>query len=64
MRRTALRLLPLCLAVSAAVHAQEAPKANWLLCRAPSTLPLFAELDAAGAERANAPTDIAEYGTR
>ncbi len=58
MRRTALRLLPLCLAVSAAVHAQEAPKANWLLCRAPSTLPLFAELDAAGAERANAPTDI------
>ena len=42
MRRTSLRLLPLCLAVSAAVHAQEA-KPDWQLCRAPATLPLFTE---------------------
>jgi len=57
VRRTTLRLLPLCLAVSAAVHAEEA-KQNWLLCRAPATLPLFTELDLSGAVRESAPTDI------
>ena len=57
MRRTTLRLLPLCLAVSTAVHAQEA-KPDWLLCRAPQTLPLFTELDTRGGVRENAPTDI------
>jgi LPS-assembly protein len=58
VRRNSLRLLPLCLAVSAAVHAQEAPVADWGLCRAPATLPLFSELDLQGAVRENAPTDI------
>ena len=58
VRRTSLRLLPLCLAVSAAVHAQEAPVSDWGLCRAPATLPLFTELDLQGAVRENAPTDI------
>jgi LPS-assembly protein len=58
VRRTTLRLLPLCLAVSAAVQAEEAPKANWLLCRNPSTLPMFTGLDLQGAVRENAPTDV------
>jgi LPS-assembly protein len=58
VRRPPLRLLPLCLAVSAAVHAQEAPVPDWGLCRAPATLPLFTELDLQGAVRENAPTDL------
>jgi len=58
VRRTTLRLLPLCLAVSTAVHASEEPKPNWLLCRAPTTLPMFTDLDLKAAVRENAPTDI------
>ena len=58
MRRSPLRLLPLCLAVSAAVHAQEAPRGDWGLCRAPETLPLFSDLDLQGAVRSDAPTDV------
>jgi LPS-assembly protein len=58
VRRTTLRLLPLCLAVSAAVHAEEA-KPNWGLCRVPDTLPMFAEQDPkANMSRDAAPTDI------
>jgi LPS-assembly protein len=57
VRRTSLRLLPLCLAVSTAVHAQEA-KPNWLLCRAPETLPLFTDKDLSQATRVDAPTDV------
>jgi LPS-assembly protein len=57
VRRTSLRLLPLCLAVSAAVHAEEA-KPNWLLCRAPTTLPMFTEANLADASRVDAPTDV------
>jgi hypothetical protein len=49
--------LPLCLAVSAAVHAEEA-KQNWLLCRAPTTLPMFTQEDLASASRVGAPTDV------
>jgi LPS-assembly protein len=51
-------LLPLCLAVSAAVQAQDAPGGDWGLCRAPETLPLFTDLQLQGAVRTNAPTDI------
>lgn len=58
VRRTPLRLLPLCLAVSAAVHAEETPVASWQLCRAPSTLPMFIELEPQATARADAPTDI------
>jgi LPS-assembly protein len=59
VRRTPLRLLPLCLAVSAAVHAEETPGGDWRLCRAPETLPLFTEVQPqAAAMRADAATDI------
>ena len=58
MRRSPLRLLPLCLAVSAAVHAEEAPRGDWGLCRAPETLPMFSDLDLQGAVRSDAPTDV------
>jgi hypothetical protein len=57
VRRTTLRLLPLCLAVSAAVHAEEAPSRTGC-CAGAGTLPLFTELDLEGAVRENAPTDI------
>jgi LPS-assembly protein len=58
VRRTSLRLLPLCLAVSAAVHAQDAPKPDWQLCRVPGTLPMFTDQDLAQVSRVDAPTDV------
>src|SRR5947208_695458 len=58
VRRTRLRLLPLCLAVSAAAHAEEPAKANWLLCRAPATLPMFTTQDLSQLSRVDAPTDV------
>ena len=58
MRKTSLRLLPLCLAVAGAVRAEEAPKPTWALCKLPTTIPWFTEVPAAPADRLAAPTDI------
>ena len=45
MRRQALRLLPLCLAIAGAARAQDpAPAADWALCPSPEGLPLFQPL--------------------
>ncbi|GAB2495417.1 LPS assembly protein LptD [Arenimonas alkanexedens] len=52
MRRQALRLLPLCLAIAGAARAQDpAPAADWALCPSPDGMPLFQPLVA--------PTDAA-----
>lgn len=60
MRPTRLRLLPLCLAIAGAVHAQETPKPTWALCHAPATLPWFVDpAGMQGGDRLQAPTDIA-----
>jgi LPS-assembly protein len=59
---TALRLLPLCLAISGAVQAQQDAKPDWLLCANPQSLPMFRELAAEAAPREQAPTDIAADG--
>ncbi|KFN43380.1 LPS assembly protein LptD [Arenimonas oryziterrae] len=59
MRRSRLRLLPLCLAISGAVHAQEtAPPPTWLLCANPQTLPWFVEPAPAAVDRDQAPSDV------
>ncbi len=63
MRPTRLRVLPLCLAISGIVHAEQttpiaAPAPSWVLCRAPSTLPMFFPATPAG-DRQAAPTDVA-----
>jgi LPS-assembly protein len=62
VRRPALRLLPVCLAMACAARAQEPAAATWELCPLPDTLPLFQPLPAAkartGQARADAPTDI------
>lgn len=59
MRQTTLRLLPLCLAISGAVHAQAEPAPpTWLLCANPSTIPWFTEASRTTADRESAPTDI------
>lgn len=59
VRRSALRLLPLSLAIAGAVHAQSAPPADtWQLCRAPETLPQFHPADADSGDRESTPTDI------
>jgi LPS-assembly protein len=60
VRPTRLRLLPLCLAIAGAVHAQETPKPTWALCHAPATLPWFVDpAGMQGGDRLQAPTDIA-----
>ncbi len=58
MRKTSLRLLPLCLAIVGAVRAEEAPKPTWALCKLPTTIPWFTEVPAATADRLAAPTDF------
>lgn len=58
MRQTTLRLLPLCLAISGAVHAEETEKPSWILCASPSTIPLFTDLAGVPTRRVSAPTDI------
>lgn len=58
MRQTTLRLLPLCLAISGAVRAQDEAKPTWILCGSPSTIPLFTDLATGAGERSAAPTDI------
>ena len=58
MRQTTLRLLPLCLAISGAVHASDEAKPTWMLCGSPSTIPLFTDLATTPADRVSAPTDI------
>lgn len=59
MRRSRLRLLPLCLAVSGAVHAQAPTEpATWQLCTAPRTLPWFVEPAAVPVAREGAPSDV------
>ena len=59
MRPTALRLLPLCLAISGVVHAQESEKKpDWLLCVNPQSLPLFRPLATEELPREQMPTDV------
>ncbi|MBP8081162.1 MAG: hypothetical protein KAY12_03300, partial [Arenimonas sp.] len=58
MRQTSLRLLPLCLAISGAVRAQEAAPPTWNLCVSPNTIPLFTDLITAPVERQSAATDV------
>jgi LPS-assembly protein len=58
VHRTPLRLLPLCLAISGAVRAQEAAEPTWILCANPQTLPLLAEPAKDPGVREKAPTDI------
>ena len=58
MRQTTLRLLPLCLAISGAVHAEEKEKPSWILCASPSTIPMFTDLAGVPTNRVAAPTDI------
>ncbi|WP_162782011.1 LPS assembly protein LptD [Arenimonas caeni] len=65
MRRPALRLLPLCLAMACAARAQEPASAGipaeWALCPDTSTLPMYRPAaDAAGkaGDRAGQPTDV------
>ena len=57
MRQTTLRLLPLCLAISGAVRAEEA-KPTWILCTNPTTIPLFTDVATGTAERESSPTDV------
>src|SRR5688572_4031912 len=58
VRRTSLRLLPLCLAIAGAVRAEETAPPTWALCANPQTLPQFSALPVAPGARENAPTDI------
>jgi LPS-assembly protein len=59
VRRTHLRLLPLCLAIAGAVRAEETAAPTWALCPNPATLPIFTQLpDVSGTARETAPTDI------
>ena len=58
MRQTSLRLLPLCLAIAGAVHAEVPAKPTWILCGNPSTIPLFTPLVDTPAERENVATDV------
>ncbi len=57
MSRPALRLLPLCLAISQAVIAQENPQ-NWNYCASQETLPVFNTEPVAAGNREQAETDI------
>jgi LPS-assembly protein len=58
VHRTSLRLLPLCLAISGAVRAQDTDQPTWQLCANPQTLPLLAEPAKDPGPRELAPTDI------
>lgn len=58
MRPTVLRLLPLCLAISGVVHAEEKEKPDWLLCVNPQSVPLFRALAAGDEARVQAATDV------
>lgn len=59
MHRPALRLLPLCLAMACAAHAQEpARPAQWALCPDTGTLPLYRPLPGARKAPENPATDI------
>lgn len=58
MRQSALRLLPLCLAISGVVHAQDGEEPNWLLCVSPESLPMFRELVSESQAREDSPTDV------
>lgn len=57
MSRPALRLLPLCFAISQAVVAQEAAQ-NWNYCVSPNTLPVFNTSPLTAESRELAETDI------
>ena len=60
MRRPALRLLPLCLAMACTARAQDAVPAEWALCPDTGTLPLFREAEASppAGDRRGLPTDV------
>jgi len=60
VQRASLRLLPLCLAISFAVHAETPTekKPDWVLCRNPETLPLFTQPVENPGDRDLTPTDI------
>lgn len=67
MHRPALRLLPLCLAIACATHAQavqarDAAPATWDLCPDAQTLPLFRPLSNA-VSQASSPADEAQLPT-
>lgn len=57
MSRPALRLLPLCFAISQAVVAQEAEQ-NWNYCVSPETLPVFNTSPVSNENREQSATDI------
>lgn len=57
MSRPALRLLPLCFAISQAVVAQEAAQ-NWNYCVSPQTLPVFNTSPVSTEDREQTATDI------
>src|SRR5918995_119999 len=58
VRQTTLRLLPLCLAISGAVRAEDLVQPTWVLCSNQSTIPLFKDVSTDAVERQSAPTDI------
>jgi LPS-assembly protein len=60
MRHRSLKLLPLCLAISCAVHAQEQTEPTWVACSSPQTLPVFRDNDPSKtpAQRSAATADI------
>jgi LPS-assembly protein len=55
--RPALRLLPLCLAISQAVYAEDANQ-NWNYCVSPDTMPVFATIEPSDKPREQTETDI------
>ncbi|GGA86361.1 LPS-assembly protein LptD [Arenimonas soli] len=58
MRRPALRLLPICLAMACAARAQDPAPPAWEFCPDTGTLPLYRPLPAEGEAPANPPTDV------
>lgn len=60
MRPAPLKLLPLCLAISCAVHANEEPVQTWQACASPQSLPEFRPNDPnrGAAQRAGAQSEV------
>ena len=58
MRRPALRLLPICLAMACAARAQDPAPPAWEYCPDTGTLPLYRPLPADGAAPADPATDV------
>ncbi|HEX5693418.1 MAG TPA: LptA/OstA family protein, partial [Arenimonas sp.] len=58
MRRPALRLLPICLAMACAARAQDPAPPTWEFCPDTGTLPLYRPLPGDGVAPANPATDV------